>query len=102
MGALSTQQPEVTPPVFKVRFAGGQDEPPHPAGQPRWYGVDAAGVLTVTSQAPEGTTTVRYSQAAWESVTEFVADPTYTPAAVAARAGDPVGRQNVAAGSGQV
>lgn len=72
-----------TPQVFKVKLAGGEDEPPHPEGASRWYSVDGAGVLTVVTQTPEGTTTARYSPAAWESVTEFAADPTYRPTAEA-------------------
>ena len=81
-------QESPAPQAFKVRFAGGQEEPPHPEWWSRWYGVDAAGVLTVVTQAPEGTTTARYSPAAWEAVIEFVPDPTYRPpAAAAARPG---------------
>lgn len=85
MGILDYGQAEGSPApqVFKVRFAGGQDEPPHPEWWSRWYSVDASGVLTVVTQAPEGTTTARYSPAAWESVTEFVSDPTYRPLAEA-------------------
>lgn len=86
MGALSygPGQESPAPQAFKIRFAGGEEEPPHPEWWSRWYGVDAAGVLTVVTQAPEGTTTTRYSPAGWESVTEFVPDPTYRPPAEAA------------------
>ncbi len=85
MGALSygPGHESPAPQAFKIRFAGGEEEPPHPEWWSRWYGVDAAGVLTVVTQAPEGTTTTRYSPAAWESVTEFVPDPAYRPPAEA-------------------